>query len=238
MQPGDPDPPRLGFYGKLPMRGDFLSRRLPRGFIDPWDSWLQESIAASREQLGDAWLPTYLTSPLWRFMLGAGICGDAPVIGVMMPSVDSVGRYFPVVLALVMSSHRAPVGTMSAARPWFEEVEKLALSALDDRADLDQFDRSIAAVAEPPAGAVTGIAMHSSESAIFAKLEDSANLAAATGTLVDGLMMNARDPYTLWWTNGSEAVHSGVIAAAGLPPSAGFAALLDGQWERWGWKSR
>ena len=63
-----------GYFGKFPSHGDFITRRLPRdGFLDIWDSWLQNALATSREQLGEAWLPTYLTSPLWRFALAAGV---------------------------------------------------------------------------------------------------------------------------------------------------------------------
>ena len=52
-------------------------------------------MAASRAALGDRWLDVYLTSPAWRFASAAGACGPAPVIGLMVPSVDRVGRYFP-----------------------------------------------------------------------------------------------------------------------------------------------
>ena len=46
----------LGYYGKVPTNGDFVLRRLPRSFVDPWDAWLQRAMAISREQLaeGDA----------------------------------------------------------------------------------------------------------------------------------------------------------------------------------------
>lgn len=91
---------RPGFYGKLPALGDFVSRRLPRQFIEPWDQWLQSAIAASREQLGSDWLDVYLTSPIWRFGLGAGVCGTGAWAGVLMPSVDKVGRYYPLTLAV------------------------------------------------------------------------------------------------------------------------------------------
>jgi type VI secretion system protein ImpM len=30
--------PAAGCYGKLPCLGDFVSRRLPRAFIQPWDA--------------------------------------------------------------------------------------------------------------------------------------------------------------------------------------------------------
>ncbi len=45
------------FYGKLPAKGDFITRNLPRDFIDRWDDWLQSGMHASREALGDACIP-------------------------------------------------------------------------------------------------------------------------------------------------------------------------------------
>ena len=87
-----------GLYGKIPSLGDFVSRRLPRSFISPWETWLQEVITNSREQLGELWLDHYLTCPLWRFVLSPGICGEQAWGGVLMPSVDRVGRYYPFTL--------------------------------------------------------------------------------------------------------------------------------------------
>jgi len=53
-----------GLYSKLPSNGDLVSRRLTATFLGPWDRWLQESMADSRDQLGERWLDTYLTSPV------------------------------------------------------------------------------------------------------------------------------------------------------------------------------
>ena len=88
----------VGLFGKLPSRGDFLRRRASDAFVDAWDAWLRECLAASREALGERWLDLYLTSPAWRFALSGGTCGPAPVIGTMVPSVDRVGRYLPLTL--------------------------------------------------------------------------------------------------------------------------------------------
>jgi len=88
----------VGFYGKLPCNGDFLQRRVPQEFIDVWDPWLQECIHASREALREDWLNAYLTSPVWRFVLAEGVCGSGAYAGVMLPSVDRVGRYFPLTI--------------------------------------------------------------------------------------------------------------------------------------------
>ncbi|MEZ5600327.1 MAG: type VI secretion system-associated protein TagF, partial [Candidatus Competibacteraceae bacterium] len=69
--------PAAGFFGKLPSRGDFIGRHLPKSFVGPWDSWLQTAVAHSRDQLGENWQEYYCTSPVWRFALGPGLCGPA-----------------------------------------------------------------------------------------------------------------------------------------------------------------
>ena len=103
--------PQPGFFGKLPARGDFVGRRLDQAFRTAFDEWLQKSIATSKRQLGTAWLPAYLNAPIWRFVLGPNLCGSMPTLGVMMPSVDRVGRYFPLVIAAQLPGCLSP-GTM------------------------------------------------------------------------------------------------------------------------------
>jgi len=45
-----------GYFGKMPVRGDFLSRGLPREFVEPWDDWLQLALEHSHNQFADGWL--------------------------------------------------------------------------------------------------------------------------------------------------------------------------------------
>ena len=49
-----------GWYGKLPANGDFLTRRLPPSFIEPWDAWLNRILAGSRERMGAGWRDAFL----------------------------------------------------------------------------------------------------------------------------------------------------------------------------------
>jgi type VI secretion system protein ImpM len=44
--------------------------------------------------------------------------------------------------------------------------------------------------------------------------------------------------YSLWWSPGSELVEPTLLISQGLPPSSGYAAMLDGDWSRWGWDAR
>lgn len=141
-----------GLFGKVPSHGDFVARRLPAAFTEPWDAWLQAGMAHSRAQLGDAWLPTYLNSPIWRFALGAGVCGPQAWTGVMMPSVDRVGRYFPFTIVAgvdEMATAAAGCGVPSAA--WYARLEALALAALGEGFSLPDFDAALLAL--PPARA-------------------------------------------------------------------------------------
>ncbi len=88
---------RCGLFGKLSAKRDFIALATPRSFLEVWEPWLQACLSASRHQLRDNWQQAFLTTPVWRFWLGAAICGT-PVAGAIMPSLDGVGRYYPLTL--------------------------------------------------------------------------------------------------------------------------------------------
>ncbi len=94
----------IGWYGKLPAAGDFMSRRLPAEFVDLWDRWLQAGIAHSRAELGEQWPDLYLTFPVWRFLLPADGQHECAWCGVLLPSVDRVGRLFPLTVCQPLSA--------------------------------------------------------------------------------------------------------------------------------------
>lgn len=126
----------FGFFGKLPARGDFVSAGLPRSFIRPWDSWLRRVLPAALDSLGDAWDD----APIWRFRLAEGICGADPVLGVLLPSHDRVGRRFPLTVASAVSGSED--GALAAAEQLGCDAirqglppERLAHLAADIRTD-------------------------------------------------------------------------------------------------------
>ena len=80
--------------GSFRAKRDFVALSAPRAFLDVWEPWLQGGISASRLSSASGWQQAFLRAPIWRFWLGADICG-ATVAGAFMPSVDGVGRYFP-----------------------------------------------------------------------------------------------------------------------------------------------
>jgi type VI secretion system protein ImpM len=125
------DEPILGFVGKIPARGDFVRIGLTRDFADPWDDWQSAVIAQSRSIMGRTWLDAYLEMPVWRFILPPGFCGFRAVVGLIMPSMDKVGRYFPLTFAALVED-----GTPEPDEwvGWLDAVEDLGRLALDEDA--------------------------------------------------------------------------------------------------------
>src|SRR6266850_2540166 len=142
-------PVEVGLFGKLPSHGDFLRRRASDAFVDAWDSWLRECLAASREALGERWLDVYLTSPAWRFVCAAGTCGPAPVIGLMVPSVDRVGRYFPLTLVAELPDDASPIAAATSSAMFFERAERLLIDTLAaEEIDFERFDDRVVSLGD------------------------------------------------------------------------------------------
>jgi type VI secretion system protein ImpM len=120
----------VGFYGKLPARGDFVRAGLPRDFTDRWDDWLQTVLAGSRALMGEAWLPAFLEAPVWRFILPPGMCGECAALGLMLPSVDKAGRYFPLTFAALRVTGIAAAASGSA-NAWLDHCEAAGRAALE-----------------------------------------------------------------------------------------------------------
>ncbi|KIC47854.1 type VI secretion system-associated protein TagF [Tateyamaria sp. ANG-S1] len=129
-----PDPVRTGwrgFFGKIPQAGDFVSGGLPRDVETTFDHWLRAAMRESQKSLGRGWLDAFLVTPVWRFVLETGGRGPDPVAGVMMPSVDRVGRYFPLVIAVSRPDlgERDPMA-LTEDTAFFDAAEALVMSCL------------------------------------------------------------------------------------------------------------
>lgn len=211
----------LGFYGKLACRGDFVSRGLPQTFIQPWDQWLAAGLQASQQGLGERWLEAYLVSPLWRFALAPGVCGPDAVVGVLMPSIDRVGRYFPLTVAQVLGAGESLAAAVGDRDEWLEQAEAVLLATLEQDASFEQFEHAVQALrgASPlPRAARPQVAV--------------GGLQRLDATSPEGralaLAECACDGMSLWWGRGSERIAPGLMRCAGLPRSADFAGFLLG----------
>lgn len=233
--------PEVGLFGKLPARGDFVRRRLDEEFIEAWDAWLQRVIAASREALGSRWLECFLSAPVWRFVVPAGMYSKAGWVGLMLPSVDRVGRYFPLTLAAPLAEDGIDVpATLAKAQPWLDQLEALALEALAPELDFEAFDRRLAELAPPAGLAVPAVLSDDTVPLGGAKvLYQVWPLRAddeAQGGL-PGILQNAgaRASAAMWLTRGGDTFGPHLVSSGGPIPGSQFCALLDAAWTEHSW---
>ena len=224
---------KIGFFGKQPQYGDFLSRHLPGSFTTPWDHWLEISVNESLIQLGEEWLDTYLSSPLWRFALSSGICDTHCWAGILMPSVDKVGRYYPFTLVQQLPVNTNLLALITDNEAWFNQCEELALSTLLDCFDLSDFQKETESITPP----VTQISLSAAPQELPAQ-HFTLPCLDPFGEGVTSLSDTIRIPFphTLWWTHGSQQVKPSLLIASGLPTSCGYSSMLNGNWEYGGWK--
>lgn len=238
----------VGFYGKLPTHGDFLRRRVSDAFVGVWDGWLQECIASSRATLGARWLDVYLTSPAWRFVCASGACGPAAVIGLMVPSVDRVGRYFPLTLVAELPSGSDPVVAASDSAPFFEAAERLVIETLEaDHVDFESFDErllklgyQLGSAGRPEVvldGSAAGVLGDDPRACWQIPLASPPHLPSVFAQLMSRRLSATYDPLVLWWTEGSSVVVPSCLIGKGLPDPDRFAALLDGAWAERQWRA-
>lgn len=227
-----------GFYGKVASRGDFVSRRLPRSFLDPWDHWLQHGMSCSRDQLADNWLEAYLTSPIWRFGLSAGICGDSAWVGILIPSVDNVGRYFPFTLASTLPPNANLIALLSDPTDgWFTQAGQLALSCLDDEFEIEAFDAQLNTLSNPSPGAwsPTPTVVDAGTVAAYQYTLSSSATVPSWSALTGHLLRSFIPQHSVWWTAGSDRVSPSLLLSKDLPQMQSFSALLDGRWSERQW---
>jgi type VI secretion system protein ImpM len=223
-----------GWYGKLPTNGDFVTRRLPASFIEAWDAWLNAMITGSREQLGSGWREAFLSAPAWRFVLAPGVIAQQGWAGLIVPSVDAVGRYFPLTVASGLSTRSIdPVATLVRAHNWYAEVEPVVNVALSPQADVGTFDAQLANRRFPEELVAT---LEDTEETIPPRTRGQRALWIPLGPEFEGeaglrgLAKPLAAPYSAWLAEESEIFGRSLMLCEKLPAVEQFCAMLNGQW--------
>ena len=225
-----------GWFGKLPTSGDFVTRRVHPSFIEPWDAWLNAMLAGSRERLGNGWRDAFLSAPTWRFVLAPGVIGADGWLGVIMPSVDSVGRYFPLtVVSQLPAKAMDAVTTLFRAHNWYAEVEPVMAVALAPDAEIETFDAQLAnrrfpheLIAVLDESEETIPPRSRSPRALWIPLGEEFEGEAG----VRGLAKPLAGPYSAWLAEESEIFGRSLMLCEKLPAVEQYCAMLNGEWHK------
>jgi type VI secretion system protein ImpM len=222
---------QCGLYGKLSTKRDFVALGVPREVLTAWEPWLQGGISASRTTLGKDWQAAFLTAPIWRFWLGADLCGRS-VLGAFMPSSDGIGRYFPLTLfALADENAMIAPPEFEAQDGWFKHAEDFLISTLDEHktfeAIVDDLNGLAAPSQEPlqaptpdmtlgPDGTVAILAGERDFAEIFKSVRENDHGKVYAST-------------TYWWTIGGDGFAPMALCGKRMPDPFLFSVMLTGK---------
>ena len=192
----------VGWHGKLPTVGDFATRRLDPAFVSVWDDWLSQGLAKFRAQDESHWVDAYLASPTWRFFLTPGFLPE-PLqsqawAGIVMPSMDRVGRYYPLTIATRLENLPVDNASQAALWTWLLRIDDAAVDALQEDWSIDALEAELARIGDPAlqtgnaenyAGADAGVGADAARffSACNASVRSEANLVACAWRSESGL---------------------------------------------------
>ncbi len=231
---------QFGFYGKLPITGDFIQRNLPDHFVYLWDNWLQESFVVSRDKLQDNWLPNYLSSPIWRFLIGPSIIDRNAYVGILAPSVDSVGRYFPMTIAMPLPPQLLSGLFSQTFQQVFEQLESLFFKYLHiEVANTEAFNKEL----QQQNQLIKNLLAHQTVDNLPDSLDGhrfAINANTTIGTTISALwissLLDKHPEVSLWWSQGCEAIDPSLLISNGLPSQEQYTSMLCGNWAAYQWR--
>ena len=155
--------------------------------------------------------------------------------GVLMPSVDRVGRYFPLTIAAAMEPPPRSVAEVRGAARLAARVEDVALDALHDDWSIDELEEALPALTPPVAGSAELIDPLAAARAAYAEalagggafvaleaLESRSQLASilAAGPADAPAGRTVPAGMALWLADDPE--HPQLLVSKGLPATADF----------------
>lgn len=220
-----------GLYGKLPAKRDFIAVNLPSGFLARWEPWLQGNLSASMLAFGARWKEAFFLAPLWRFWLGKDVLG-LPIMGVLMPSMDGVGRQFPLTLLSPAPEGQIYPSLLSAPQAdWFDEAENMLLSTLDDGVPFEETLAALEALKLPNATPLPdppdGVKINGSITIAIGNTDGAHD--APLQALHAAHMARRPDHQSIWWTIGGENFPPLAFSVDGLPDAALFQRMMAAQ---------
>jgi type VI secretion system protein ImpM len=220
-----------GWYGKLASLGDFAHRRLPSQWREACDGWLSGVMRGGLAGVGERWLEAYLTAPVLRFAWAPGVVDGQWWFGALMPSCDSVGRYFPLLIAQARPNAPQDRIGLDHLERWYEHVAGAAMATLEDgHGSVDALEAALREAPPWPTSARGPVLVsHHGPAGDRHRLGRAAPLSHWLQLLAAHELTERLGGCTVWWRVGPVGSDDSIDLVRGLPDGGRFTNLLTGE---------
>lgn len=201
-----------GYYGKIPLAGDFITRRMPQDTISLWDNWLRHGLFYMRNTEQSQRELDQRTAPMWNFVLPPSVCG-AQLIGIIVESRDRIGRQYPFTLFESMTLRGGGHFRIDQVTPFFIRHAPILRALQLRQMNGEQLEEALASVRDWQVPLLNAAPQEqpNGEGDIFAILgngdngDDEITVAPPPGGLLPWPGMDLADVMrgdtSYWWTN-------------------------------------
>lgn len=192
-----------GYYGKVPLVGDFVTRRVLQNTVFIWDNWLRHGLYEIKNApVSTNFIDQLHTTAIWNFIVPPAIAGEQ-LIGLIGTSSDRVGRQFPFTLFKSIDARPTQQFRLDHITPFFMQHGPIIRALQQRQLGLEQLEYALEAVSDwQPEAQSTGAV--SANGDIFAVLNEETTVTPPGGLLPwSGLILNdiMRGDSIYWWTN-------------------------------------
>ncbi|WP_088578777.1 type VI secretion system-associated protein TagF [Burkholderia ubonensis] len=216
------------WYGKIPGAGDFVNRRLPHTLAGWWERWLQQGMAALRQRGADEIARHYTVAPVWNFLIPAGAGAACVQPGCVAPSCDRVGRYYPVLVTLPLSTADYWSGLPDAADAFYWRIGSALLDAIRHARTPVDLEDALERVRLAPGGAVPAARDVDPDAPSPQALPERPGQPVAPAWPGLSGYFDPHGATSFWWTNRADGSPLRTLAHTGAPDSRLFLRLFGG----------
>ena len=178
-----------------------------------------------------------MNSPIWRFVLLPGVIGEWMWAGVMMPSVDRVGRHFPLTIVVPLEPVPGSLSVVTSAQNWYAAIEDAALATLSIDFSVQDFEARLAALPFSAGSARTQEAGADALAGWWLNPSECFEMAMPSCDDVQRVMSDASTHClqstgcgkSVWWHAMGDSGPSQLVCFGSLPPPGRYCAMLNGR---------
>nr|WP_155123232.1 type VI secretion system-associated protein TagF [Burkholderia ubonensis] len=216
------------WYGKIPGAGDFVNRRLPHTLAGWWERWLQQGMAALRQRGADEIARHYTVAPVWNFLIPAGAGAACVQPGCVAPSCDRVGRYYPVLVTLPLSTADYWSELPDAADAFYWRIGSALLDAIRHARTPVDLEDALERVRLAPGGAGPAARDGDPDAPSPQALPERPEQPVAPAWPGLSGYFDPHGATSFWWTNRADGSSLRTLAHTGAPDSRLFLRLFGG----------